>query len=479
MAKNTGHSQLDARLAAILADREVRSQRRRLSTFPPHSVDFSSNSYLSLSLIPEIRHAYLELLKSVPDNIPLFGSGGSRLLDGNSLLSEELERQVAVFHGAPAGLLFNSGFDANAGLFACLPQPGDVVVYDELAHASMHDGMRASRAAVCIPFKHNCVYPEQVKRGQDSTASRKADAPKSLSETLQQLLRSDGEPISAAIRSGERNVFIAVEGVYSMDGDVAPLKDIVACIQRHLQRGNGHLIVDEAHSTGIFGDQGRGLVCELGLEDKVFLRLHTFGKAMGSAGAIVLCSPVTREYLINYARTLVYTTAMPTSCLASIKVTYAFLSNPQFDNVRQKLRWLMRYTHNLLVAICARHANSVNDQPTPSRRPLIRVNPTPPKSPIIPLLTSQPRSLAAFCQQRGLVVRPIVAPTVPEGSERIRICLHAANTEEQVDRLGQAIEEWAVTTTTTTATSEAAAGGHPRDMAVVPSAAQQLIKPSL
>ncbi|KAH7009445.1 pyridoxal phosphate-dependent transferase [Microdochium trichocladiopsis] len=472
MAKNTGLSKLEDRLAAILADRETRSQRRRLSTFPPHSVDFSSNSYLSLSLTPEIRQTYLELLKSVPDSTPLFGSGGSRLLDGNSPLSEDLEREVAAFHGAPTGLLFNSGFDANAGLFACLTQPGDVVVYDELAHASMHDGMRASRAALCVPFRHNCVYPEQVQRCQDSTTSKRKDGPKSLRETLHQLLGSDDEPLSAALRSGERNVFIAVEGVYSMDGDVAPLKDIVACIEHRLPRGNGYLIVDEAHSTGIFGDQGRGLVCELGLEDKVFLRLHTFGKAMGSAGAIVLCSPVTREYLINYARTLVYTTALPTSCLASIKVTYAFLSTPQFDDVRQKLRWLMRYTHSVLVAICARHTTQ-DDQPTSSDRLLIRVNPTPPTSPIIPLLTSQPRSLAAFCQQRGLVVRPIVAPTVPEGSERVRICLHAANTKEQVDRLGQAIEEWGVTT------SRAAASGRPRDKAAGPSAAQQFLKPSL
>ena len=153
----------------------------------------------------------------------------------------------------------NSGFDANVGLFSCLPQPRDVIVYDEFIHASVHDGMRLSRAGRKIAFAHNS-----------------ADA---LMSVIEQLIDSD-----EAIVTGHRNVFIAVEAVYSMDGDVAPLKDIVHVIQKLLPLGNGHLIVDEAHSNGVLGPQGRGLVCELGLEDQTSVRLHTFGKALACNG---------------------------------------------------------------------------------------------------------------------------------------------------------------------------------------------------
>ncbi|KAF5020010.1 hypothetical protein F66182_7975 [Fusarium sp. NRRL 66182] len=246
-------SKLEEVLAARLADRERRSQLRRLTTFPADNVDFSSNAYLSLSQVPEIRTAYHSLVEKHADPPPLLGSGGSRLLDGNSTLAEDLERDIAAFHNAPAGLLFNSGFDANVGLVSCLPQPGDVVVYDELIHASAHDGMRLSRARERIPFKHNRVEGEG---GLDT--------------------------ILSGLKDGG-SVFILVEGVYSMDGDVAPLKEIVNCVKSRLP-DNGYIIVDEAHSTGIFGNQGRGLVCDMGLEKEVFARLHTFGKAMSSFG---------------------------------------------------------------------------------------------------------------------------------------------------------------------------------------------------
>ncbi|SPJ70298.1 related to LCB2 - serine C-palmitoyltransferase subunit [Fusarium torulosum] len=246
-------SKLEEQLKARLAAREKRSQLRKLTTFPAENVDFSSNAYLSLSSVPEIRSAYHSLVEKHAAPPPLLGSGGSRLLDGNSKLAEDLERDIAAFHNAPAGILFNSGFDANVGLVSCLPQPGDVIVYDELIHASAHDGMKLSRAGEKISFKHNCVEGDG-----------------GLDAVLKRLGR-------------ERSAFILIEGVYSMDGDVAPLKEIVECVKRRLP-SNGYIIVDEAHSTGIFGDQGRGLVCELGLEKDIFARLHTFGKAMSSFG---------------------------------------------------------------------------------------------------------------------------------------------------------------------------------------------------
>lgn len=140
-----------------------------------------------------------------------------------------------------------------------------------------------------------------------------------------------------------------------------------------------------------------------------------------------------REYLVNYARTLIYTTAMPPTCLASIKVTYDFLPTPQADALRTHLHELTRYAHGLFSSICSRYRGEPRS---------IRVDPAVPRSPIVPILTSSPRSLAQHCQQKGFVVRPIVAPTVPKGSERVRVCLHAANTREEVEGLAQAVEDW-------------------------------------
>ena len=268
---------LEDKLAALLANRESASRLRRLTLSSPDSIDFSSNSYLSLSSVPEVRRAFLSLLESYQDGSSALGSGGSRLLDGNTTLAESLETDLARFHRAPAGLLFNSGFDANVGLFSCLPQPGDVIVYDELIHASTHDGMKLSRAGRKLAFRHNCVEKNNDESGEPAGSSLEC-----LDRVLDKLV--NGEQGDTGVATGKTNVFVAVEGVYSMDGDVAPLSEIVACVERHLPHGNGCVIVDEAHSTGLFGAEGRGLVCELGLEDRVFARLHTFGKAMGSSG---------------------------------------------------------------------------------------------------------------------------------------------------------------------------------------------------
>ena len=247
-------------LQDTLDRRQNNSTRRKLTIAPSASVDFSSNDFLSLSSSPDLRSAFLEELHRT-QHVPL-GSGGSRLLDGNSPYMEELERQIADFHRAPAGLLFNSGFDANSGFFACITQPGDVIVYDEHIHASVHEGMRLSRAAAKRPFSHNSV--------QD------------LGRALEDICAAD-----RGVKQGIKNIFVAVETVYSMDGDVAPLKGILDELDRVLPDGNGHLVVDEAHATGVYGVNGRGVVCDLGLEKRTFARLHTFGKALSSGGGTV------------------------------------------------------------------------------------------------------------------------------------------------------------------------------------------------
>lgn len=251
---------LEAALSATLDRRRRASTLRALTTNPASSIDFSSNDFLSLAQSPELRKRFLRELAAQTE-CQASGSGGSRLLDGNSAYAEQLEADIAKFHNAPvgSGLLCNSGFDANVGLFSCLPQPGDVVVYDEYIHASVHDGMRASRAGKTVPFAHNSV-----------------DA---FAEVVRGCVAAD-----EAVRSGERNVFVALEAIYSMDGDVAPLREIVDAVDQLLPRGNGHIIVDEAHSTGVVGPRGSGLVCALGLEKRVMARLHTFGKALACNG---------------------------------------------------------------------------------------------------------------------------------------------------------------------------------------------------
>ncbi|KAK1093150.1 hypothetical protein LTR48_002920 [Friedmanniomyces endolithicus] len=380
-------SGLEATLSRTLDKRRSSSTIRQLTTTAPNAVDFSSNDFLSLATNPELRHSFLQELERGPPNT---GSGGSRLLDGNSTYAEALERQIATFHNAPAGLLCNSGFDANVGLFSCLPQPGDIIIHDSAIHASVHDGMRLSRAAQCLPFAHN-----------DTT---------SLRAVLQTCVASD-----PTILHGQRNIFVAVETVYSMDGDLAPLRAIVALLRDKtlLPASNAYLVVDEAHSTGLYGAQGRGLVCELGLENDV-------------------------TYLVNYARPLIYTTFMSFPALAGVKASYAFLASGRAEALRRNLMGVL--VPGLHARLLALQDELAVEHGVPSE--LLRVPSECPSSPIFAVLSSEPKALAAYCQSKGFVVRGIVPPTVDVGTERIRVCLHGGNTVEQLDGLIAVIGAW-------------------------------------
>ena len=290
-------SALAQKLAAALASREERNIRRRLpepslSLSPstsqttishvtitdaatttttinptpqpdstPTPVDFSSNDYLSLSTSPLLRARVLAALHSSPS---ILGSGGSRLLVHNHA-HVALEARLARTFRSPAALLFNSGFDANAGFFACVPQSADALLHDEAIHASVHDGARASRVATHMrrSFAHN-----------DVRALRAALC----------ALRDE----YAALREGKSSVFVAVESVYSMDGTVAPLRAIIDTMKDVFPASNAYLVVDEAHATGLYGPGGRGMVAQLGLEDCVLARLHTFGKALAASGGVCL-----------------------------------------------------------------------------------------------------------------------------------------------------------------------------------------------
>ena len=253
------------KLHAALASRDQRWIRRRLpdpntSSSTSLLIDFNSNDYLSLSNSSALRSHFLKKLSAAPD---ILGSGGSRLLV-NGKAHAALETRLADFFRGDTALLFNSGFDANVGFFSSVPQSGDVIVYDEYIHASVHDGIRSSRAKDAqFSFSHN-----------------------SVPELRRLLFRLRDE--SGGLRAGENSLFLSVESLYSMDGTFAPLREIADLLDEVFPLKNGYLVVDEAHATGIYGPQGRGCVALLGLEDRVLARLHTFGKALAATGGASL-----------------------------------------------------------------------------------------------------------------------------------------------------------------------------------------------
>lgn len=287
---------LEKKLEAALQSRRERQILRSLppttTSNPLHThdvqtsqpIDFTSNDYLSLTSYEPLRRHFLDKLRENPD---ILGSGGSRLLV-NGVSHQALEDRLSTFFDAPAALLFNSGFDANVGFFTCIPQEGDVVVYDEYIHASVHDGVRASRA-----------------RGKDRNEAFSHNSVHSLREVLLRLIDRNPE-----LKDGSANALVAVESLYSMDGTFAPLVDIVELVEELFLAGNGYVVVDEAHATGLYGQDGRGLVSFLGLENRIFARLHTFGKALGSNGG-------TSAYSLSIFSTLLISTSSYCSYLPS------------------------------------------------------------------------------------------------------------------------------------------------------------------
>lgn len=345
----------------------------RVLSVSENLVDFCSNDYLGFSQLPELRNIS-------SSHIPA-GATGSRLISGNNSLAEETEKKIAAYHEAEAALVFNTGYMANTGLFSCIAGKEDVFIYDEQCHASIIDGMRLSHARR-YKFKH-----------QDM-----AD----LEKKLQQF---DGKKI------------VVVESVYSMDGDLAPLDRIHELCEKY----NAVWCVDEAHATGIFGDKGKGLVHEYGLEKMAFARIITFGKALGLHGAAILGSTLLRSFLVNHARSFIYTTALPPHTYLQIQKAYEILSQTK----REKLTDLITYFRSLPV------------------KNLQRIDTI---SPIQSILTGNNEgavSLANHLQARGFFVKAILSPTVKARTERIRICLHSFNTKEETNGLINEINNFA------------------------------------
>jgi 8-amino-7-oxononanoate synthase len=329
--------------------------------------DYFSNDYLGI-----VKNGLIEKHLGY-HNYP-HGSTGSRLLAGNYAKIEETEFEIARFHQVPAALVFNSGYDANFGLLACIAQRGDLILYDKLSHASIRDGIRQSFAN-SSSFAHN-----------------------DLNE-LEQKLKN--RPITD---SG--SCFVVTESVFSMDGDWAPLSEMADLCDRY----DTHFIVDEAHATGFAGLHGEGGVQSLGLGDRCFARIHTFGKALGCHGAVILGSNALREFLINFCRPFIYSTAIPPASVAAIAASYKIF--PKMNQERAILKRLI----SLFDYPC------FNKSDTPIQCFIVPGN-------------EKVKKISKLLFNNNLDVRPILYPTVPLGKERLRITLHSFNTIEETKLL--------------------------------------------
>ena len=351
---------------------------------PDESADFCSNDYLGFARSTALKTAIQQA--HVTHANASTGATGSRLLAGQTILADAVEQELAQFYQSEAALIFNSGYDANLGLLACLPRAGDTLLTDELIHASMIDGARLSYATR-NRFWHNDLVDLETK--------------------LQQASQQGGQ------------IFVAVESVYSMDGDVAPLRKVADLCDQY----GAALLVDEAHATGVYGSgpngqNGEGLVAALGLQDRVLARVHTFGKALGVHGAAVVGPAVLREYLINFARPFMYTTALPPHNLMAIRCAHEQVkSNPDPPQLlRQQLTYFRQQVSERLPGTTWTNSQS------PIQCLIVPGN-------------EQARHVALQAQQADLDVRAILSPTVPAGQERLRLCIHAFNTTHEIDRL--------------------------------------------
>ncbi|MFZ5796444.1 MAG: 8-amino-7-oxononanoate synthase [Sphingomonas sp.] len=351
---------------------------RRLQ--PRTGLDFSSNDYLGLARAERLRGAVAAALARGVS----IGSGGSRLLRGNDPEHEALEAEAAAFFGSEAALFFSSGYAANAALLSTLPQRGDLIVHDALIHASAHEGMRLARAeSVATP--HN-----------DATA---------IDQAITDWRR----------RGGTGRAWIAVESLYSMDGDRAPLADLAAVAARHAAM----LLIDEAHATGVFGPGGRGLAADLeGAENVITLR--TCGKALGCEGAL-LCGPRTmRDFLVNRGRAFIFSTA-PSPLMASA--------------VRESLR---------ILADEPERRDRLSALTAFAERTLAPCGVTPTGSQILPLVIGEDAptmQLAAALQAAGFDIRGIRPPTVPPGTARLRVSLTLNVGEAEIAALAETLLE--------------------------------------
>lgn len=374
---------LSKKLQQKLDNRSANNALRELA-LPNSLVDFSSNDYLGFAkskTIFEASHQYL-----VNNDIIQNGSTGSRLLSGNHSLYTNLENKLCEVHHCEAALVFNSGYDANLGFFSSLPQRHDIILYDEFSHASIRDGIQLSNAKA-YKFEHNNL------------------------EDLERIILRHSELVSES----HQNIYIVTESVFSMDGDTPDLDQLTKLSNTY----NAHLVVDEAHAIGVFGEYGCGKIQELNLENAIFARIITFGKALGAHGAAILGSSQLKSFLINFSRSFVYTTALPPHALATIYSAYYVMLDPDLENRKQLLGHIqffkseierLQLKNSFIASDSAIHCCIISGN-------------------------DHVKHIASLFQKNGFNVKPILSPTVAKGHERLRFCLHSYNSKEEITKV--------------------------------------------
>ena len=376
-------NKLPKKLQHKLERRQQDNALRQLGT-SNQLVDFSSNDYLGFSKSKTIFNTAYKVLKT-PNSLQN-GATGSRLLSGNHKLYQMVEEHISTFHNSETALIFNSGYDANLGFFSCVPQRNDVILYDEYCHASIRDGITMSKAKA-FKFKHN-----------------------DLEDLEKQMLRH-----SELVSESHQDIYLVTESIFSMDGDSPDLVTLSQISTKH----NANLIVDEAHAIGVFGQNGNGLINQLKLEATVFARTITFGKALGAHGAAILCCQDLKDYLINFSRPFIYTTALPPHSLATIKASYDELLN-QVQQDLVKLQQNIEYFKTELKRLNLQHLFIKSDSTIQCC--LVSGN-------------ENAKRMAQELQNHGFDVKAILSPTIPKGKERLRLCLHSYNSSEEITKV--------------------------------------------
>ena len=377
-------------LSEKLNQRSQNQALRQLVT-QKNLIDFSSNDYLGFANSETIftkTHQYL-----LDNNIKQNGATGSRLLTGNHKVYQDTETYIANYHQVETALIFNSGYDANIGFFGAVPQRNDVILYDELCHASIRDGIKMSNAK-SYKFEHNDLN-DLEKKVQVCHAERS--------------------------RGAYFEIYIITESVFSMDGDSPELENLAKLSTNY----NCLLVIDEAHALGVFGSKGEGLIQELKLQYHVFARIMTFGKGLGCHGAAILGSKELKNYLVNFARSFIYTTGLSPHSVATILVGYQELENQKetIKKLRNNIQFFNQQKTLLgLKQLFVRNKSAIQSAIIPGNEKV--------------------KFIASELQKNGFDVKPILSPTVPENQERLRICLHSYNSEKEISDILQSLSKY-------------------------------------
>ncbi|KAF3343930.1 hypothetical protein VD0002_g9218 [Verticillium dahliae] len=392
----------------------------RLSTAKPRwddtVIDWASSDFLSLNRTGRIRDAYLKEMTKHGEDWDL-SAAGSRLQYGNYSYLIEVEKQVVEFFGSETAFIGHSGFLCNVGIIGAVALPGDCYLYDELVHASTHEGMKLSRASHKVSFAHNDVL--------------------SLRTNLK-ILRDEHPEFKA----GTKSILILVESIYSMNGDVCPLKEFVQATKEIFPLGNAQFVIDEAHCVGVLGPKGRGLVSMLGLEKEIAIRVHMCSKAMASTGGLILCNKTIRAVIMNQMRFAVYSGAPSFPMVASIRAGIELLSTGATINEQQNIQDIVAYFFEKLTTNMEwQRAKSAGLLSCPlSEGWEQRVYHTH----IVPIWTKPRHEQYLFfhMMSENMNAYSFAYPVVPKGKSRVRMVFHAHNTKADVDKTVSTIAEW-------------------------------------